>query len=501
MLKYLCLTLTIASAFAATPCANLTSLAIPDVAITSAETTPPGKLDVGNSTLVEVPAFCRVHATARPTSDSEIHLEIWLPAESSWNGKFLGTGNGGYSSALSYPAMAKALRDGYATAGNDTGHTGGDLTFGLGHPEKVADFAYRAVHIMTTTAKTVMHEHYARPASEMYFSSCSSGGHQALSEVQRYPNDYDGVIAGAPANNRLNQTFGFLWSWLAQHDSTGAPLLTHDDLRMITQAAIKACDATDGLRDGLIGDPTRCHFDPAVLACPQPNGGCLTPTQIDSVRKVYAGPKNPRTGEQIFAGWSIGSESFGPAGIQSWSMYLLDPPAPMRVEALRYFVFRDPQWDWHTINWDRDVQNAHRQLPILSANETNLSAFARHGGKLILYAGWADPVVPAADTVTYYQKVVKATEGGDMEKTQSFARLFIAPGMGHCGGGLGPNQFDTLTALDQWATQNIPPANLIASHQTDGKVDRTRPLCPYPQVAHYRGTGSIDAAANFTCAK
>jgi len=180
-------------------------------------------------------------------------------------------------------------------------------------------------------------------------------------------------------------------------------------------------------------------------------------------------------------------------------MYLLDPPAPMRVEALRYFVFRDPQWDWHTIDWDRDIQNAHRLLPILSADQANLSTFARRGGKLILYAGWADPVVPAADTVHYYDAVVKATEGGDIEKTQSFARLFIAPGMGHCGGGLGPNQFDTLTALDQWVTQNLPPARLIASHETDGKVDRTRPLCPYPQLAHYRGTGSIDDAANFTC--
>lgn len=482
------------AAFAGTPCAKLTSMTIPGVTVDSAEVSLAGTVLLGGANL-NLPQFCRVQAVARPTPDSEIHLEIWMPAQAAWNGKFLGTGNGGYSGALSYPDMAKALNEGYATAGHDTGHSGSDLHFGLGHPEKVADYAFRAVHIMTTTAKLIVREHLGRFADKMYFSGCSAGGHQALSEVQRYPDDYDGVIAGAPANNRLGQTFGFLWSWMALHDSNGAPLLKPDELKMVTEAAIKACDAIDGLSDGMIEDQRRCNFDPASLACDKENSAtraCLSPTQVEATRKVYAGAKNPRTGQQIFAGWSKGSESFGNSAIQSWSLYLLDPPEPMRVDALRYFLFHDPNWDWRTIDWDRDVDYAKQQLGFLNATETNLTPFASRGGKLILYAGGADPVVPLADTVNYYDGVVKAM--GGIEKTRAFARLFIAPGMGHCGGGVGPNKFDPLPALDQWVTHASPPAKLPASHQPATKVYRPRALCPYPEVAR-----SANGAADFVC--
>jgi feruloyl esterase len=474
-------------------------MSIPGVTVDFAEVSPAGTISLSGSQF-NLPEFCRVRAVARPTSDSEIHLEIWMPLEAAWNGKFLGTGNGGYSGAFSYPDMAKALADGYATAGHDTGHAGSDLHFGLGHPEKVADYAFRAVHVMTTTAKLVVREHLGRFADKMYFAGCSAGGHQALSEVQRYPDDYDGVIAGAPANNRTGQTFGFLWSWMALHDSHGVPLLKPDKLKMITQAAIKACDGNDGLRDGLIEDPRRCRFDPAALACHQENaagGTCLNETQVEAMRKVYAGARNPRTGEQVFAGWSKGSESFGDSAIESWGLYLLDPAEPMRVDALRNFLFHDPAWDWRSINWDRDVQYAGQQLSFLNATETNLTAFASRGGKLILYAGGADPVVPFADTVSYYDGVVKAM--GGMEKTRAFARLFVAPGMGHCGGGLGPNRFDAMPALDQWVMKGSAPAKLLAVHRTANKVDRTRPLCPYPEVARHRGSGSVDEAANFVC--
>jgi feruloyl esterase len=246
----------------------------------------------------------------------------------------------------------------------------------------------------------------------------------------------------------------------------------------------------------MIEDQRRCKFDPAVLACGKENSAtraCLTPTQVEAIRKVYAGAKNPRTGEQIFAGWSKGSESFGDSAIQSWSLYLLDPPEPMRVDALRHFLFHDPNWDWRTIDWDRDVQYAKQQLGFLNATQTDLTPFARRGGKLILYAGGADPVVPLADTVSYYDGVVKAM--GGLKETRAFARLFIAPGMGHCGGGAGPNKFDPLPALDQWVTQASAPAKIPASHQPASKVYRTRPLCPYPEVAR-SGNGDFVCVAN-----
>lgn len=492
---------TAAALFAAggTPCAKLTEMAIPNVTVTEAKELPAAQLEVPGGARVAVPAFCRVWAVARPVADSEIHMEFWLPERAAWNGKFLGTGNGGYSSALSYAAMANALRLGYATAGHDTGHTGTDMRFGLGHPEKVADYAYRAVHTMTTTAKLLVRTHIGRHAERSYFSSCSAGGHQAMSEVQRYPEDYDGVIAGAPANNRVRQTFAFLWSWLSMHDAGGAPLLGLDELKLVTKAVVASCDAADGLKDGLVEDPRRCAFDPAQLACKpgQAAGQCLKPAQVEGMKKVYTGLRNPQTGEQLFTGWPKGSEAFGDAPGQGWRGYLLDPKEPMRIEALRYFLFHDPNWDWRTIEWNRDMAFAERELAYLSATQTDLGRFARRGGKLILYAGWADPIVPPGDTIQYYEAVTRAM--GGPQKTQEFARLFVAPGMGHCSGGPGPNTFDALTALDQWVTKGKAPEQIVASHETNGKVDRTRPLCPYPQVARYKGAGSVDEAANFRC--
>ena len=466
-------------AHAATPCDKLHALKIPNVQIESASI-------VNDS--------CRVKAIARPVDDSEIRFDIWLPAAEKWNGKFLGNGNGGYSSSINTAQMNRAIELGYATAGTDTGHTGGDPVFAFGHPEKLKDFAYRAIHLMTTTAKHLIRVHYGRHAAQAYFSSCSTGGHQALSEVQRYPDDYDGVIAGAPANNRIGQTFAFLWGWLATHDDKGAPILAADHLKLVHKSVLAACDAQDGLKDGLIGEPRRCRFDPAALACkPGQSTECLTPSQVEAFRKVYAGVKNPRTGRQIFAGWPLGSEHFGDSPMQSWRAYLLDPKEPMRVEAFRYFIFNDPAWNFREIDWDRDHAFAEKQVPFLNANDTNLNAFKNSGGKLIMYAGLADPVVPPAENIAYFDAVTKAM--GGPQKTAAFARLFLAPGMGHCQGGYGPSQFDSLTALDQWVTKGIAPEKLIATQSTV----RTRPLCAYPQVARYSGKGSIDDAANFTC--
>jgi feruloyl esterase len=493
-------------AAAGTACTSLATLTIPSVTIKSATAVAAGAFTPpGAQTAMTLPAFCRIEATARPTSDSEIKFEVWIPPAETWNAKFEGVGNGGYSGAIGYAAMAVALRRGYATASTDTGHAGDDMKFGQGHPEKIVDWAYRSIHVTADAAKIIVRDHTGRLPEHAYFNGCSSGGHQALSEAQRYPEDYDGIIAGDPANNRVRQTFGFLWSWSVTHKD-GVPVIPPAKLPLLTKAALEACDGTDGLKDGVIDDPRRCHFDPAKLLCKgaAPSGGgggddasCLTQPQVDAARKMYDGLKSPRTGEQIFTGWPRGSEGFGDSPMEGWRMYVTDPQEPMRVGFFRYFLFHDPNWDWQTVDWDRDLAYAEQKLAYLSAVDHDLMPFRKRGGKLLMYTGWSDPVVPPQDTVAYYDAVVKAT--GGLEKTREFYRFFIAPGMGHCGGGPGPNQFDTLTALEQWVEKGVAPEKLLASHTTGGKVDRTRPLCMYPQVARWKGTGSTDEAANFSC--
>lgn len=488
------------SAAGPTPCASLAALTIPNVVINAATAVPAGSFSPpGSTSPITVPAFCRVEATARPTSDSDIRFEVWIPPTEAWNGKFQGVGNGGYQGSISYTAMATALRRGYATASTDTGHTGDDVIFGQGHPEKVIDYGYRAVHVMTDTAKLVIRNATGKFAERSYFVGCSAGGHQALSEAQRYPDDYDGIVAGAPANNRIRQTFGFLASWMATHDATGAPLLTPAKLSLLTRSATAACDGIDGLKDGLIDDPRRCTFDPASLACKAgaDESACLTPPQVGAAQRMYEGTKSPRTGALIYTGWPRGSESFGEAINQGWRQYILEPKEPSRVGVFKYFLFHDPNWDYRTIDWDRDLAYAEQQIPHIAAVDTNLAPFKKRGGKLLVYTGWADPVVPPQTAVAYYDGVTRAM--GGLAPTQDFFRLFLAPGMGHCARGPGPNQFDALSALEEWVEKGKAPSQLTATHGTAGKVDRSRPLCVYPKVARYKGTGSIDEAANFTC--
>lgn len=494
------LTRTLVTAAAPADCATLVSLTIPDVTINAATTVAPGSFTPpGAQTAMTLPGFCRVEATARPTSDSEIKVEVWIPPAEAWNGKFQGVGNGGYQGSISYTAMATALRRGYATASTDTGHTGDDVRFGQGHPEKVIDYGHRAVHVMTEAAKLVIRNATGRFAERSYFVGCSAGGHQALSEAQRYPGDYDGIVAGAPANNRIRQTFGFLASWIATHDAAGAPLLTPAKLALLTRSATAACDANDGLKDGLIDDPRRCTFDPATLACKAgaDETSCLSAPQVAAVQRMYEGTNSPKTGALIYTGWPRGSEAFGETANQGWRQYVTDPKEPSRVGVFKYFLFHNPSWDFRTIDWDRDLAYAEQQLPHLAAVDTNLAPFKQRGGKLLVYMGWADPVVPPQTAVAYYDGVVK-TMGG-LASTQDFYRLFMAPGMGHCSGGPGPNQFDAVAALEQWVEKGVAPNQLIATHSTGGKVDRSRPLCAYPKVARYKGAGSTDDAANFTC--
>jgi feruloyl esterase len=354
------------------------------------------------------------------------------------------------------------------------------------------------MHVTAEAAKLIVRNHLGRFPTYSYFVGCSSGGHQAMSEAQRFPTDYDGILAGDPAFDRINQTLAYVGMWLATHDESGASLIARSKLPLLTRAAVAACDANDGLEDGLIDDPRQCRFDPGVLQCKGTEAaGCLTKTEVESARKVYAGLRSPSTGALIYPGWLPGSEGFGDSAGQGWRQMILDPPKPMRVEVLSYFLFQNPAWDFRTIDWDRDGQFARSRIGYISAVDPDLRPFKARGGKLVMYSGWADPLLPGVDITNYYDKVVETL--GDGNPPQDFARLFMVPGMGHCGGGPGPNTFDALTPLERWVETGVAPDRIVASSVVNGVTTRTRPLCPYPQVARWTGSGSTDDAANFRC--
>jgi len=481
-----------APAFGA-PCDSLAKLALKDTAITMAQVVPAGQFSPqseggrGANPYKKLPDFCRVAATIKPTSDSDIKVEVWLPING-WNNKFQAVGNGGWAGVISYAAMAEAIQSGYATASTDTGHVGGRGTFVLGHPEKLIDFAYRSEHEMTVKAKEIINAFYGSAPKYSYWNGCSTGGRQGLKEAQQFPNDYDGIIAGAPANRTAVSL------WIAHGVlKDPASYIPPAKYPIIHQAAVAACDARDGLKDGLIDTPNKCNFDPNVLLCKSAeNGQCLTAPQVKAAKTFYTAPLDSKTGKELFS-------SFVPGTELGWGIQAQGPePSLNGYDQYRYVVFKDPKWDWKTFNWDTDVArgNLPENVP-MNATDPNMKAFFSHGGKLLLYHGWSDNQVPTLNTIKYYNSVVE-NMGGAADAAKNI-RLFLEPGMGHCRGGEGPNEFDKMGALEQWVEQGKAPERLTASHATDGKVDRTRPLCPYPQLAKYKGTGSIDDAANFVC--
>jgi hypothetical protein len=478
-----------AAAAPAPACEQLASLNLTNASVTLAHAYPAGAAsDFPSGRSFQVPAFCRVAVTAKPSSDSDIKVEVWLP--DAWNGKLLGTDNGGFSGAINYAGLAGAIAKGYAGVSTDTGHAGDQMDFGIGHPEKIVDWAHRAVHEMTTIAKAVVEKGRGRAPLHSYFTGCSTGGQQALSEAQRYPADYDGIVAGDPGNNRVNLIYGFLWSWLATHDANGKAMLPAAKLPALAKAVLAACDKNDGVEDGVIGDPRTCHFDPAALACTGAEAdSCLTPPQIEAAKKVYAGAR-AHDGRQLYPGWAPGSES-------GWGQYITNPSAPVRLGLFRDWVFENPSWDPRSFDWDKDVATVDAAFPVLNAMSTDYAAFNARGGKLIMYTGLADPVVSPLDTIEYYETVVRVN--GGLDATRRFYRFFPVPGMAHCGGGAGTSTFDALAALEAWVERGIVPETIPASRQVNGRVDRTRPLCAYPAVARYQGSGSIDDAASFSC--
>ncbi len=482
-------------------CQNLKTLGLPNTTITLAEKVPPGgftppgpSMPFGPPDIFKsLPAFCRVAATAKPSSDSDIKFEVWVPLEN-WNGKFEGTGNGVWLGAIIYPALAEGLRRGYAVANTDTGHVGGpmDASWALGHPEKVIDFGYRAVHEMTVQGKAIVTAFYGKRPDYAYWVGCSSGGKQGLKEAQRFPEDYDGIVAGAPANYWTHLTAATVWvGLLALKDN--ASYIPMQKFAVIHKAALDACDAIDGIKDGVIDDPRKCHFDPKVLECKGADGpDCLTAAEVETARKAYGPATTPR-GIPFFPGLEPGSELV-------WG-FMLGGHEPNRIgsDYFTYILHRDPHWDPRTLDFDKEVAEADKlDQSTINAINPDLKKFKAHGGKLIMYHGWADALIVPENSVNYYESVVKVMGGA--RKTEDFFRLFMAPGMGHCGGGEGPCNFDALSVLEQWVEHGKAPDLIIASHSTAGHVDRTRPLCVYPRVAKYKGTGSTDDAANFACA-
>jgi len=481
-------------------CEALSSRSLPNTTIASARTIrsstdlqlPSGGRPGADQALQGVPAFCSVAATLRPSPDSEIKIEVWMPVEN-WNGKFQAVGNGGFAGSIEYAAMAQALERGYATSSTDGGHVGesSDGSFALGHPEKVVDLGYRAVHEMTVTAKALIAAFYGNAPKFSYWRGCSQGGRQGLREAQQYPVDYDGIIAGAAAANQPNHYSGSLWVASATLKDP-ASFIPREKYPLINKAVLAACDAKDGVTDGVLEDPRRCDFDPKSLVCTSAAGeSCLTLEQAIAARQIYAPAKNPRTGEEIWPGLMRGSEL-------GWAAQA-GGPAPIRlaIDFFRYLVFENTNWDWRTFDFDRDVVTATAKVgPIVSTMDPDLEAFRSRGGKLLMYHGWNDQAIAPENSVKYYTSVV---DRFGKERADQFVRLFMAPGVEHCRGGPGPDTFDPLTALDAWVVSGVAPNSITASRVLNGKVVRTRPLCPYPQVAMYRGTGSTDEAASFEC--
>jgi feruloyl esterase len=439
-----------------------------------------------------LPEFCRVTGVIKPA----VRFEVWLPMKD-WNGRFQGTGNGGYNGAIVYTALAGGLLQHFATANTDMGHvatTPDPGSWALHHPELVVDQGYRAQHETALKAKAIVAAFYRKHPSHSYFVGCSSGGWEALTEAHRYPHDYDGIIAGAPASDVVHLHAGQLWGYMA------AQQIDAQKIPMISAAVLAKCDARDGVKDGLISDPVACDFKPAELACKdgQDPKSCLTAMEVKALGEIYAGA-HYSSGAAVYPGWPRGME-FALAQARS------DGVAALGASTFRDMVFENPQWDFHTINYDHDVKAADDKIgSVMNDGSTDLAEFRKSGGKLILWHGWSDPLITPLHTIGYYGRLAVhfAPKGTDQDaaisQVSDFARLFLAPGVMHCGRGPGPDTFDSVGALEAWVEHGMAPDSMIAAHKTAGKTDRTRPLCAYPHKAVYDGKGDSNDAASFSC--
>jgi len=508
-------------------CEKLAALAIPNASITTAKVVSAGTF-VGpaqaftggdlSAFYKSLPGFCRIVARARPSADSDIAIEVWMPL-TGWNGKFQGLGNGGFAGIIDYGELGASILKGYAAAATDTGHAGSPIDAGwaLGHPEKVADFGHRGIHEMTRVAKAAVGQFYGTGVKHTYFIGCSDGGREALMEAQRYPEDYNGILAGAPAN---------YWTALLSLAIVDTQALTASPasfippakISTIAKAVVAACDQQDDVADGILNDPRKCRFDPVSIECKgdADASDCLTAPQVSSLNALYMGLKDSQ-GNSIFPGYLPGAED-GPGG---WGLWITGPaPARSLMSAFGsgYFpnmVYGNPGWDLKTFTLAAGLRDAkEKTAAALDAVNPDLSSFLARGGKLILYHGWNDPAIPALNTVNYYDAVVAKSGRAEAE---SFVRLYMLPGVQHCGGGPGPDMIgqsggwpavepahNVRLALEQWVEEGTAPDALVASKVAPGKMEgppaMTRLLCPYPSAAKYKGTGDPNRAESFTCA-
>jgi len=501
-----------ARASAQQSCESLASLQIEHVTITQATSihTPPdfdvpstgGRFGTPAGLKVSVP-FCRVAGYATPTSDSHIGFEVWLPLPENWNGKYIGIGNPGFIGSISYAGLSREVARGSAAASTDTGHSDINPTseapdaWAIGHPEKVADWGHRAVHETAVAAKALIRAYYGKPERLSFWSSCHEGGNQALTEAQKYPNDYDGIAAGDPAYYITHLQAGSEYlAWVNVKDGVKGPgYIPPSKYPVIHRAVLDKCDALDGVRDGFIEDPTRCHFDPETIRCAgkADYASCLTGPQVETAKKIYEGAKFA-DGKQIYPGFEPGSEI-------AWGVMITGPePLSINNGFFKSVVYEDPKWDFHTFDVDRDTKFAESKVgPLVDSNSPDLRAFKAHGGKLLIYQAWEETAVPPRSMVDYYKSILATM--GDSKETRDFVRLFMVPGMGMCPGfGLGDNgTFDALDVVTKWRTTGVAPDKIINSHKVAGVVDRTHPACPYPQAAIYNGKGDPLDAASFSC--
>jgi Tannase and feruloyl esterase len=499
----------------AADCPSLKNLNLPNTTITLAETITTGTVAPDDGPpLHGLPAFCRVAGELHPTSDSRIRFEVWLPTDT-WNGRLLGTGNGGFAGSMWPQELASYLKRGFAVSGTDAGHDaeGTDASWAFGHPEKIKDFGWRAIHLTAQTAKQITDAFYGKPADKSYFDSCSDGGREALMEAQRFPDDYDGILAGAPANAWSTMLAAGAGAMQTLMDNPSA-YIPDRKLAFLQHASLAACDALDGVRDHVIGDPSKCHFDPQTLLCKGDDASdCLTQPQIDAVKVFYSGTKDQH-GAVIFPGFTMGDET-------SWKEWLIgeDPGSALGARFVRnyfrYMVTGDPKTNVLSASVDDLLrQSREKEAANLDATNPDLSRFAGHGGKLILYHGWNDPAISPYNTVAYFESVEKHM-GAD--KVDTFARLYMIPGMEHCSNGPGASAFGQFgmesaaspkyglfDSLQNWVEKGAPDATVIATKYKQGnngamETDFTRPLCAWPKVAHYTGNGDPSDAASFTC--
>jgi len=486
-----------APAHAATACEKLSAMTLPNATIDSAQMVAAGVFVQpdgrgATTTFASLPAFCRVTATLTPSSDSDIKTEIWLPA-TGWNGKFQAVGNGGWAGTIPYTSMAAALKQGYATAGTDTGHVGNNADFAVGHPEKLIDLAYRSIHEMTVQAKTILNAHYGIPAKLSYYTGCSQGGRQGLAAAQNYPEDFDGIIAGAASWNQM-RAHGARVALNVIVNKDADRVIPPTKYPIIHEAVLNACDALDGLKDGVIENPPICKFDYAELACKAGEGShCLSSGQVESARAMTSPLKDPKTGRTLFEGHLMVGSELG------WATLGGPQPLALSTNGMRNVVFADQNWDYRKMDLSTDVDRAAASdNGVMYSGDPNLKPFFDHGGKLLMYHGWNDPQVNPLNSVIYYENVLNAV---GKNKAENSIALFMVPGMNHCSGGPGTDNFDRMKVIEDWVEQDQKPAQIIAWHVTNGQVDKMRPLCPYPQVAKYRGSGSTNDAANFACEK